>query len=135
MCCIGKVLKDLKFGNANPVRSKWRFIAAVALLWVAFFDLALPRLCASEFLPPQTQDSSGDLKTAATRLDANGSPSDPDVPLRTNFEDDCWCCCGHVTPARVFRVSRELAATVNDPAYQASLVFASAVVPYHPPRS
>ena len=53
-------------------------LAALALLFWAATDLALPQLCAED--SPEAQTQSGSAGDASAR------------------QDDCFCCCHHVVP-------------------------------------
>lgn len=106
-----------------------RLVAMFIFGW-ALLDLTVPGLCLVETVgnkvPSQYQESQV----------AKFEPSIPSSPTpQPGPEDDCWCCCGHVTPAPTFAFSPELVSTVQDPVYREELVYAAVLAPYHPPRS
>lgn len=105
---------------------RWhRVVALVILLW-AVVDMAVPSLCEADsgFLIPLTQQQS----SMSVDSDKSSQPADP------AHEDDCFCCCSHISPTPHFEFttvafSEEYAATT--PRLHL-LEFAEPH--YHPPR-
>lgn len=105
---------------------RWhRFVALFILLW-AVVDMTVPSLCESDggfLLPVPQQQSSVSVDT-----DRGSQPATPAQ------EDDCFCCCSHISPTPHF----EFKAVAFSEEYTAAapglqlLEFAEAH--YHPPR-
>ena len=127
----------------------FRRIIALALLFWAFADLAVPGWCKTDESAPVTtatdSDSSAlDLKPdrdsevcrvekpapAASHISLAQQPSDQE-----QGEDDCWCCCSHITPTPHFALARVEAIM---PAEEMAELHCASGIPslqYHPPRA
>ena len=76
---------------------RWQRIAALFILLWAVVDMSVPSLCQadSDFLPVPQQQS------ATLSVDQNRD-SQPAFPSN---DDDCFCCCSHVSPTPHFELS------------------------------
>src|SRR5678815_1159224 len=119
----------------HSASERWRSgVALVILVW-ALFDLTVPGLCTTEeevlptgvtsrgYVPPSVTGQTPRVQSAAA------------VPTDQNsLENDCWCCCSHITPTPHFQMS-----VISSFTYEEAPVFDRPSLGwppllYHPPR-
>jgi hypothetical protein len=109
---------------------RWRkFVAITFLLW-ALTDLLVPGVCKAETPTLQAESSVASVTSVSS---AKSSSEHESAPLSN--DEDCFCCCSHVTPAQIPAVVA-LQKTHQDRtpvAVESPKDFAFAF--YHPPRS
>lgn len=76
-------------------RQRWeKPVAMLLLLWVAV-DLFVPGICHAE-------EMESSLAQVAVTVSLPGAGSDHGT--RLDYEDDCFCCCSHITPSPHFEL-------------------------------
>lgn len=94
-------------------------------------DLSVPGFCLSESDTHQADpiiacSVSAHLAVATSDMEA--------APDRAT-EDDCWCCCGHVSPSPVFHISVARAERTELVLFAPTMAYGWSAPPYHPPRA
>jgi hypothetical protein len=88
----------------------WKRILVVAMLTWAMLDLLVPGLCAGEATPIAGDGGACGLAAelaacsadeAGLQVTAASRSSDGDSGI--TGEDDCWCCCSHISPSKDFQ--------------------------------
>ena len=104
----------------------YRAVALLILLW-AVVDMSVPSLCQTDRdfqFPPFQQQTTG-----VVGVDRGQPPATPDP------EDDCFCCCPHISPAPHFELAR-FSSSEHWEAVQSQLrLLDLPQLLYHPPRS
>lgn len=111
------------------MRQDWRKLVAITFLVWVLADLLVPGVCNAEAVNAPDGIASAASVTAVT----NSGPS----PQRSapTAEEDCFCCCSHVSPATVPAVVT-LENTRRDwPPLQVEAPRELSFSLYHPPRS
>lgn len=99
-------------------------LVALAILFWAAFDLAVPGLCADDEFHQATLGT----QSVATEKPASENPASPEL-------DDCWCCCSHIAPTGFFFVQRSFDSVRLNSFLVSSQYSGWLRSPYHPPRS
>ncbi|MFQ5738744.1 MAG: hypothetical protein ACE5JX_06990 [Acidobacteriota bacterium] len=100
-------------------------VAILLLLWAAV-DLFVPGICHSE-------EMEFSVVQVAITVSLPGTTSDHGPQL--DFEDDCFCCCDHITPSPDFELRHVLDLSLAKLALSLGLPSESAETIPHPPRS
>jgi hypothetical protein len=102
-----------------------KFVAAFVLVW-ALGDLSVPGFCKTD-IPDFGVPQSSSVSVQSSVFHQQQSQS--------SVEDDCFCCCAHITPSSPVVLSTIAIAIADWPAYvvEKPREFSSSL--YHPPRS
>ena len=105
----------------------WRRIASLLILLWAVVDMSVPSLCQADsgFFPVPQQQST----TVSVDQNRDSQPASP------SNEDDCFCCCSHVSPTPHFELST-IASRQEGVAPDPAIHLREYAEPhYHPPRA
>lgn len=121
----------------------WKRILVVAMLTWAMLDLLVPGLCAGEATPVAGHGSACGLAAelvacapdeAGLQVTAASKPLDEDNSSSIG-EDDCWCCCSHISPSKDFQLAALPVVAGNDLTPTGELYQGWFSLLPHPPRS
>lgn len=111
------------------MRQSWRKLVVITFLVWVLADLLVPGICNAEVV---NLPDGGGPAASVTAVANSGTSSQRPAPAA---EEDCFCCCSHVTPATVPAVVT-LENTHQDwPPLQVGAPRELSFSLYHPPRS
>lgn len=105
---------------------RWHRVAAISILLWAVVDMSVPSLCEADggFIP----SSSPQHASVSVDGDKNSQPT----PVQ---EDDCFCCCAHISPTRHFEFAAVGLSEQFVPVTPEQRLLEFAESHYHPPRA
>lgn len=107
-------------------RRKWqRPVVMLLLVWVAV-DLFVLGVC-------HTEEMKSPVVQAAITVSLPGTGNDHGT--RLDYEDDCFCCCSHITPSPYFELNDAESLSPANVAISLGLPLGSVETIPHPPRS
>jgi len=111
------------------MRQDWRKLVAITFLVWVLADLLVPGVCKAEAvgLPDGTAPAAS-VNAAANTGSSEQSPTQ-------SAEEDCFCCCSHVSPATVPAVVTLENTRQDWPPLQVEAPRELSFSLYHPPRS
>ncbi len=110
------------------MRQSWRKLVAITFLAWVLADLLVPGVCRAEAV--SLPDGSAPAVSVTAVTDAGSSQQSS-----TPSQEDCFCCCSHVTPSAM---PAAVALETTRPEWPPSRVEAPEDLSfsfYHPPRS
>jgi hypothetical protein len=116
---------------------RWQKLVVLPILLWALLDLSVPGLCSDEYLLPSTQtsqDLSAGERVNSQVISALASPDS--TPSTSNtIEEDCWCCCSHIVPARPANLVTLATLNLEAPPAPENPSQGWSLPLYHPPRA
>lgn len=104
----------------------------VALLAWAMLDMAVPSLCPSDSWEIESLAGRSELSLVAS---TSQSESPVDGPVKSHYEDDCFCCCGHIVPAVPVLPLPAWITSVGKTFLESDRVLVISAKYFHPPRA